>query len=329
MQVLVLTNTTDSIEAKLTAPVATNQPIAIVHYADTTSTSLTEASSSALLNNTTPVTIVGSPAASTRRVVKEITVYNNDTADVELTLQYNFNSVIRIFRKVTISVGDSYILSEDKGASLFGVVPIASGGTGQTTQQNAINALTNVSAATNGHVLTKDAGTGNAIFTASPGTGLTFIEQKTFGATATTTTFSSLTGSNAYMLISEAVEGSGSNTQLRIRINGDGDSTDYVQQQYSAVSTTVVASTLSDNSDLFRILANQESIGVAIIQLVSGRLIARNINGNYIGADSIEIRDRAVAKNSTVGSISSISIIASNANGIGIGTVFTLYELTI
>ncbi len=43
------------------------------------------------------------------------------------------------------------------------------GGTGQTTQQAAIDALTNVSAATNEHVLTKDTATGNAIFKAASG----------------------------------------------------------------------------------------------------------------------------------------------------------------
>lgn len=47
-----------------------------------------------------------------------------------------------------------------------GTLPIASGGTGQTTQQAAIDALTNVSAATNEYVLTKDTSTGNAIFKA-------------------------------------------------------------------------------------------------------------------------------------------------------------------
>ncbi len=48
-------------------------------------------------------------------------------------------------------------------------VAIADGGTGQITAQAAIDALTNVSAATNEHVLTKDTATGNAIFKASAG----------------------------------------------------------------------------------------------------------------------------------------------------------------
>jgi hypothetical protein len=52
-----------------------------------------------------------------------------------------------------------------------GTVAIAEGGTGQTTQQAAIDALTDVAAATNEHVLTKDTGTGNAIWKAGGGGG--------------------------------------------------------------------------------------------------------------------------------------------------------------
>lgn len=48
---------------------------------------------------------------------------------------------------------------------------IADGGTGQSTAQAAIDALSAVSGATNEHVLTKDTGTGNAIWKAAAGGG--------------------------------------------------------------------------------------------------------------------------------------------------------------
>ena len=48
-------------------------------------------------------------------------------------------------------------------------LPIAGGGTGQSTAQTAINALTDVAGATDEHVLTKDTATGNAIFKAAAG----------------------------------------------------------------------------------------------------------------------------------------------------------------
>jgi len=52
-------------------------------------------------------------------------------------------------------------------ANVTGTVAIANGGTGQTSAQNAINALTQVASATNEYVLTKDTGTGNATWKAS------------------------------------------------------------------------------------------------------------------------------------------------------------------
>ncbi len=50
-------------------------------------------------------------------------------------------------------------------------LPIAEGGTGQSTAQAAIDALTAVSGATDEHVLTKDTASGNAIFKAAGGGG--------------------------------------------------------------------------------------------------------------------------------------------------------------
>jgi len=60
------------------------------------------------------------------------------------------------------------------GGSVTGItdLAIADGGTGAGTAQAAIDALSDVSGATNEHVLTKDTGTGNAIFKAATGGGV-------------------------------------------------------------------------------------------------------------------------------------------------------------
>jgi len=55
--------------------------------------------------------------------------------------------------------------------TITGTVPIAQGGSGAVTQQAAIDALTDVTSATNEHVLTKDTATGNAVFKAAAGGG--------------------------------------------------------------------------------------------------------------------------------------------------------------
>lgn len=65
----------------------------------------------------------------------------------------------------------------DLTTDITGALPIANGGSGQTSQQAAIDALTNVAAATNEYVLTKDTASGNAIFkAAAAGATLTIQE---------------------------------------------------------------------------------------------------------------------------------------------------------
>ena len=63
-------------------------------------------------------------------------------------------------------------------------VAILHGGTGQSTAQAAINALTAVAGATNEHVLTKDTVTGNAIWKAATGGSDAFTVKVDAGATA-------------------------------------------------------------------------------------------------------------------------------------------------
>ena len=52
-----------------------------------------------------------------------------------------------------------------------GVIAVAQGGTGHDTPQEAIDELTQVSGATNEHVLTKDTATGSAIWKAASAGG--------------------------------------------------------------------------------------------------------------------------------------------------------------
>lgn len=60
---------------------------------------------------------------------------------------------------------------------------IVNGGTGQSGAQNAINALSQVSSATNEYVLTKDTGTGNALWKAAAGGTDSYVTGATLNAT--------------------------------------------------------------------------------------------------------------------------------------------------
>ena len=74
-----------------------------------------------------------------------------------------------------ITIGSKYIYRAD-GTD----IPVADGGTGQSTAQAAINALTAVAGATAEHVLTKDTVSGNAIFKVATG-GVDFVTSAILG----------------------------------------------------------------------------------------------------------------------------------------------------
>lgn len=98
------------------------------------------------------------------------------------------------------------IISLTTGVS--GVLPIANGGTGQSTQQDAINALTLSSSSTNEYVLTKDTATGNAKFKAIPTQTqyLNLISTTTIASNETNSTGSgdiAITSTKNYMVIAD------------------------------------------------------------------------------------------------------------------------------
>jgi hypothetical protein len=78
------------------------------------------------------------------------------------------------------------------GGSITGItdLAIADGGTGQSTAQTAINALTAVAGATDEFVFTKDTATGDAVWKAASGGGVTL-------SGSTNNTISTVTGANA------------------------------------------------------------------------------------------------------------------------------------
>jgi hypothetical protein len=60
-------------------------------------------------NGTTSVDLVAAPASSTRRVVKFITLYNNDTASRDLTIRLTASGPTQyIVTKQTLASGASY-----------------------------------------------------------------------------------------------------------------------------------------------------------------------------------------------------------------------------
>ena len=131
---------------------ATTNPSYTTAYADNNGTSFTEGASDGVLNGTTAVTVVSAPASSTRRIVNTITIENNDTAAVTLTIGYVNGANTRVLAKVTLQVGDTWTTSGaydtngnlkqiigtvNLATQVTGTLPIANGGTGATTLAGA------------------------------------------------------------------------------------------------------------------------------------------------------------------------------------------------
>lgn len=70
---------------------------------------MTEGNSNFALNGATPVTLVASPAASTRRLIRNITVHNRDTAAVTLTVRYVDDATTRQLYKVTLQPDSTWV----------------------------------------------------------------------------------------------------------------------------------------------------------------------------------------------------------------------------
>jgi len=139
---LVLDTTNNIIRAVMAAPATTNNPQFSSHYADNDGTTFVEGSEGGVLNGTTNVTLVTAPAASTRRIVKSIALYNADTAAVTVNIQYFDGTNARTIANVTLAVGDTWTLEGTFNSSGEMKTTGGGGGTpgGSTTQVQYNNA---------------------------------------------------------------------------------------------------------------------------------------------------------------------------------------------
>ena len=176
---IVLDSILKSITIVMSGAAATTNPSFTAAYADNNGTTFTEGANDGVLNGTTAVTAVAAPAASTRRIINTITVENNDTAAVTITVGYLNTASTRVIVKVTLQVGDTWTTSGayDTNGNLKQTG--GSGGSGATITNDTTTA-TNVyplfAGAVSGSLTT--AYTSNANLLYKPSTGeLTAIAQ--------------------------------------------------------------------------------------------------------------------------------------------------------
>ena len=148
MKTLILDGTAISLQAALTTSAATTNPTFVTNYADNSGSGITEGATDGSLNGSTDVSIVPAPTGSNRRVVKNITIFNGDTAAVTVLIKYDNNATQRTLVKVTLAVGDTWTTEGvfDTNGSLkqtigtvnlttgvTGTLPVSNGGTGAAT----------------------------------------------------------------------------------------------------------------------------------------------------------------------------------------------------
>lgn len=112
---IILQNTTALLQIKLGSSVTTNQLPFSSSYVDTTTNTFSPEQVSGVTNDTSTVILVSAPAASTKRTIKYISIYNNDTVSAVITIQLSDNTVERILGKYTLSSGDRIEFTDTVG----------------------------------------------------------------------------------------------------------------------------------------------------------------------------------------------------------------------
>lgn len=104
---IVLTATTDNLQAVLGGAVTTNQLNCFASWRDVTTTAYTPGRSVINTNDTTDVNVVAAPAASTQRVVDYVSIYNADTVASVVTVKLDANGTEYVIVKVTLAAGET------------------------------------------------------------------------------------------------------------------------------------------------------------------------------------------------------------------------------
>lgn len=117
-----LTGTVETLQVILAGAVTTNQSAVTVDYGENTATTFVAGKQRSVTNGTTAVDILSAPAASTQRIVQLLTMTNQDTAPITVTIRTNnAGTLAPQFGPVTLQVGERIQFATDTGFTVYTV----------------------------------------------------------------------------------------------------------------------------------------------------------------------------------------------------------------
>lgn len=125
---LVLDSTSRVLRAKMADPADETECSVTVTYADTTATTFVEGMYPIQMDGTNFVTILPAPASGTRRVVKSVMFFNDDTMTHTVTLYLTDNITDYPITKITLPPGSSWASDDQTGVNVGGAVTDGSKG---------------------------------------------------------------------------------------------------------------------------------------------------------------------------------------------------------
>jgi hypothetical protein len=112
---LILDTTNKSVKVALASAKTTNELDITASWEDITPTTFTPGAGDIISNGTTPVVAVPSPASTTQRRVKYISIYNSDTTPAIVTVSYANGANSRTITKQTLAVGETLQYNNQAG----------------------------------------------------------------------------------------------------------------------------------------------------------------------------------------------------------------------
>lgn len=139
---LILSSTTDSLEVVLVGAVTTNELDCTASYREVTTTTFLPLGADASTNGTSAVTLVSAPSTSTQRVIDDVSIFNTDTVNANVTIRYNRNGTFRKLFQTILAPNESLQYTDKNGW----LVRATSGAVKQSINQgsNAISGGLNV-----------------------------------------------------------------------------------------------------------------------------------------------------------------------------------------